>query len=79
MLKSRRIYSTLNMQTCSMQWYVEAREGRLGPYESQTQAINKLKSFVSYCVDKGHSGGREPVVCQHDDLTHLSILAQRRL
>jgi len=77
MLETTRLFSTLNMQTCRMQWYVQVREGRLGPYDSKYQALIKLKSFVEYCQREGKSGGRSATAID-DEMAQLLRVARRR-
>ncbi len=59
MFKPDRIFSTHNQKTGKAEWYFQAREGNVGPYETRKQAEFMLQKFIETCVELGYSGGRK--------------------
>ena len=59
MNKTKRLYSTLNLRTGTMQWYFKAREGQAGPYDTKAHALRRLHSFTEMCLRQGETGGRQ--------------------
>lgn len=69
MFKTNRVFSTINTETGSMKWYFQAREGRVGPFDSKQQAVISLKDFIQDAIKQGESGGR-----RHDNEMSASAL-----
>lgn len=59
MFKPGRIFSIQNQKTGSIEWYFQAREGNVGPYQSKKQAESMLKKFIETCIELHQTGGRE--------------------
>ena len=53
-----RVFSLKNHKTGMTDWYFQAREGNVGPYQSKQQAEAMLKEFIQTCIRLGHTGGR---------------------
>ena len=58
MFGTSRIFTERNSNNGLMQWYFNAREGVMGPYESKERAERSLGAFKDRCVRLGDSGGR---------------------
>ena len=59
MFKPDRIFSTQHQKNGRPEWYFQAREGNVGPYETREQATFMLKKFIKTCIELRHTGGRE--------------------
>ena len=60
MFAADRTFSLQNKKTVIHEWYIQAREGNLGPYRSKNQAESILKKFTETCILAGATGGRDP-------------------
>lgn len=58
MFKVDRVYSLKNHKTGMTDWYFQAREGNVGPYQSKQRAEMMLNKFIQNCIELGHTGGR---------------------
>lgn len=58
MFKPHRVFSVKNQASGKPEWYFQAREGNIGPYDSRVQAEFMLKKFVERCIELGSHGGR---------------------
>ena len=56
MFKADRIYSTQNQSTGATEWFIQCREGELGPYQSRRQAEYNLESFKTTCIKLSGNG-----------------------
>jgi hypothetical protein len=54
-----KIFATQNQKAGKPEWYFQAREGNVGPYETRNQAELMLKKFIETCIELGYSGGRK--------------------
>lgn len=75
MFKPDRIFSAQQQKTGMMEWYFQAREGNIGPYETREQADAMLQKFIATCIELGHTGGRE----QKDQSTSTALQVQNFL
>lgn len=53
-----RVFAITNQKTGVAEWYFQAREGDIGPYESRKHAELMLKKFIETCIEHGFTGGR---------------------
>lgn len=58
MFEAKRIFSQRNVETQATEWFFQAREGIIGPYESERVAEKGLEGFVAHCRQRGLDGGR---------------------
>jgi hypothetical protein len=58
MFKADRIYSQRNASSGKLEWYFQAREGNIGPYESRETAGKMLSEFIARCIAAADDGGR---------------------
>lgn len=58
MFNVNRVFSARNGTTGQVEWFFEAREGIMGPYESAASANKALGEFKERCMRLGCSGGR---------------------
>lgn len=58
MFTRQRVFSQSNHHSGLSEWFVETREGIMGPYATRDYAEQMLKSFKSRCVELGSHGGR---------------------
>ena len=59
MFKATRVFCERNDATQMAEWFFQAREGIIGPYESQKVAETALAQFIDRCRDRGCDGGRD--------------------
>ncbi len=58
MFKVTRIFCQTNSETQLPEWFFQAREGIIGPYESRHEAEQVLQGFIVHCQSRGADGGR---------------------
>jgi hypothetical protein len=61
MFSANRVFSQRNNVTGQIEWFFEAREGIMGPYESAAYANKALDEFKKRCLHLGSDGGRTVV------------------
>lgn len=59
MFKPHRIFAIKNQAIGTPEWYFQAREGNIGPYESKALAEIMQKKFTEICAELGRHGGRK--------------------
>jgi hypothetical protein len=58
MFEKNRFQLERNKATGHMDWFFDAREGTMGPFESWEAAERALKRHVEHCIRNGLDGGR---------------------
>jgi|GEM_PF-663098 len=58
MFSANRVFSERNNRTGQIEWFFEAREGIMGPYDSAASANKALDEFKERCIRLGCDGGR---------------------
>ena len=58
MINIKRVFSTINTKNGAMSWYFHAREGKIGPFVSYGEAVNKMHYFIQKAIGAGDRGGR---------------------
>lgn len=58
MFSGDRVFSVLNQNTGAQEWYFQAREGDIGPYQTKIEAGLMLSKFIKVCIASGCTGGR---------------------
>lgn len=58
MFEVKRIFCQTNNDTQLPEWFFQAREGVIGPYESREVAEKVLQGFIAHCQARGSDGGR---------------------
>lgn len=53
-----RVFSVQNPKSGLTEWYFQAREGNVGPYETKAEAKSMLQSFIKKCIETKNTGGR---------------------
>jgi hypothetical protein len=53
-----RVFCLKNPKTGMTEWYFQAREGNVGPYNSKQQTEMMLEKFIQTCIKLGFTGGR---------------------
>jgi hypothetical protein len=73
-----RTFSQKNHKAGTKEWFFEAREGMIGPFESREAAAQSLQEFIGLWIASGDDGGRSrtPPASTHrgSDLDHLMVL-----
>lgn len=58
MFEVKRIFCQRNNDTQVAEWFFQAREGVIGPYDSEDLAEKVLAGFIAHCKARGADGGR---------------------
>lgn len=58
MFEGNRVITQRNHQNGRMEWYFQAREGLIGPFESEARAEECLNKFIEHRIRLGLDGGR---------------------
>jgi hypothetical protein len=58
MFSGDRVFSVFNQNTGAQEWYFQAREGDIGPYQTKKEAGLMLSKFIKVCIETGCTGGR---------------------
>ena len=58
MFSADRIFSQRNNKTGLVEWFFNAREGVLGPFESRQQATKAKDEFIQFNIKMKNDGGR---------------------
>jgi hypothetical protein len=58
MINVKCVFSTLNLKNGAMNWYFHAREGKIGPFMSYGEAVNKMHALIQKAIKTGDRGGR---------------------
>jgi hypothetical protein len=58
LFKADRIFSEQNHKTGIREWFFQAREGMIGPYETREVAERMMKEFIARCIANRDDGGR---------------------
>jgi hypothetical protein len=49
MAEFERVFSQHNANSDCIEWFFRAREGLMGPFETEDVACQKLNQFIQYC------------------------------
>jgi len=58
MFEGNRVIARCSDRNGRVEWYFQAREGLIGPYESEEKAEECLRKFVQHRIRLGLDGGR---------------------
>ncbi len=58
MFQAKRVYGQANISTGTHEWFFSAREGEVGPFHCEEEAVKAFNNYIKSNIENGCDGGR---------------------